>query len=104
MTTPLHIGLMVSINNTTMEGELTSWLPAGTRCTTLRIPRGKGMLTSESIPAYNAAALELAKQFRSAGIDILAYGCTAASVIAGPAAVLSSIQSTAWQVRRTLGL
>lgn len=70
---------------------------------TLRIPRGQGMLTSESITAYKAT-LELAKQFRSAGIDILAYGFTAASVIAGPAAVLSSIQSTAWQVRRTLGL
>lgn len=30
--TPLHIGLMVPINNntTTMEGDLTAWLPPGT--------------------------------------------------------------------------
>ena len=86
MTPPLKIGLMVPINNTTMEGELTAWLPAGTQCKTLRIPRGKGMLTADSIPAYKANALELAKQFRAEGIDILAYGCTAASFIAGPAA------------------
>lgn len=86
MTTPLKIGLMVPINNTTMEGELTAWLPPGTQCKTLRIPRGKGMLTADSIPAYKANALALAKQFRAEGIDILAYGCTAASFIAGPAA------------------
>ncbi len=24
---PLHIGLMVPVNNTTMEGESTAWLP-----------------------------------------------------------------------------
>ena len=86
MTAPLKIGLMVPINNTTMEGELTAWLPPGTQCKTLRIPRGKGMLTADSIPAYKANALALAKQFRAEGIDILAYGCTAASFIAGPAA------------------
>ena len=85
MATNLHVGLMVPINNTTMEGELTAWLPPGTRCTTLRIPRGKGMLTAASIPAYKAQALQLAKKFRTQGIDILAYGCTAASFIAGPA-------------------
>lgn len=31
--TPLHIGLMVPINNNTttmMEGDLTAWLPPGT--------------------------------------------------------------------------
>ena len=36
---PLRVGLMVPINNTTMERELLAWLPAGSRCTTLRIPR-----------------------------------------------------------------
>ena len=86
MTTPLKVGLMVPINNTTMEGELTAWLPAGSRVSTIRIPRGKGMLTADSIPAYKAQALQLARQFRAEGIDILAYGCTAASFIAGPAA------------------
>ena len=86
MISSLKIGLMLPINNTTMEVELTAWLPAGTQCTTLRIPRCTGMLTADSIPAYKADALELAKQFRTEGIDILAYGCTAASFIAGPAA------------------
>lgn len=54
---------------------------------TLRIPRGQGLLTglltADSIPAYKAQALELAKQFRAEGIDILVYGCTAASFLAG---------------------
>ena len=52
MSKPLKVGLMVPINNTTMERELTSWLPAGTQCVTLRIPRAKGMLTSAAIPAF----------------------------------------------------
>ena len=86
MKTTLKVGLMVPINNTTMEGELAAWLPAGAKVRTLRIPRGKGMLTADSIPAYKAQALQLARQFRDEGIDILAYGCTAASFIAGPAA------------------
>ncbi len=85
MKTTLKVGLMVPINNTTMEGELAAWLPAGSQVHTIRIPRGKGMLTADSIPAYKAQALQLARQFRDEGIDILAYGCTAASFIAGPA-------------------
>ena len=86
MSKPLKVGLMVPINNTTMERELTSWLPAGTQCVTLRIPRGKGMLTSETIPAYKAQALKLAEEFKRHDIDVLAYGCTAAGFISGPAA------------------
>jgi len=86
MTKPLRVGLMVPINNTTMARELTAWLPAGTECVTLRIPRGKGMLTSQTIPAYRAQALSLAEEFAGHGIDILAYGCTAAGFISGPAA------------------
>ena len=85
MSAARKVGLMVPANNTTMEGELTAWLSPGTRCVTIRIPRGKGLLTAESIPAYKTQALELARGFRRAGIDILAFGCTAASFIAGPA-------------------
>lgn len=79
------VGLMIPANNTTMEGELLSWLPAGSTCTTLRIPRGKGMLTPETMPAYKARALALAAAFANPQIDIVAYGCTAAGFIAGPA-------------------
>ena len=81
----LHVGLMVPINNTTMERELLAWLPAGTTCATQRIPRGKGLLTKESLPEYMAQALELAKAFDDPEIDVVAYGCTAAGFIAGPA-------------------
>jgi maleate cis-trans isomerase len=85
MTSPLKIGLMVPINNTTMEGELLAWLPPGTRCTTLRIPRGKGLLTADTIDSYIDGALALAATFDPAEIDIVAYGCTAAGFISGPA-------------------
>ena len=83
--TPFHVGLMVPINNTTMERELLAWLPAGSRCTTLRIPRGKGLLTPETMPAYRERALALAAMFADLDIDCVAYGCTAAGFIAGPA-------------------
>lgn len=85
MTPALHVGLMVPINNTTFEGELLAWLPPGSSCTTLRIPRGKGLLTSATLPAYKAQALSLAARFSDPDIDVVAYGCTAAGFIAGPA-------------------
>jgi maleate cis-trans isomerase len=85
MNTTLNVGLMVPINNTTFEGEILAWLPAGSTCTTLRIPRGKDLLTLETLPAYKAQALSLAVRFAVADIDVVAYGCTAAGFISGPA-------------------
>lgn len=81
---PLKVGLMVPSNNTTMEPEMLGWLPPGSTCVTLRIPRGKGLLTAETIPAYKEAAIELAKEFNNHDIDVIAYGCTAAGFILGP--------------------
>ncbi len=80
----LHVGLMVPSNNTTMERELTAWLPAGSTCATQRIPRGKGMLTQETLPEYMAQALKLAEVFDDPKVDVVAYGCTAAGFISGP--------------------
>jgi maleate cis-trans isomerase len=79
-----RIGLMVPANNTTMEPELRAWLD-GAPCRTLRIPRGKGLLGPAEIPAYVEQALELAKAYDPAQTDIVAYGCTAAGFIGGPA-------------------
>ena len=81
----LHVGLMVPANNTTMERELLAWLPAGSTCDTQRIPRGKGLLTQETLPDYVAQALEMAKTFNHPAVDVVAYGCTAAGFISGPA-------------------
>jgi len=81
---PLQIGLMVPANNTTMEGELLKWLPEGSSCRTLKIPRAAGMLTKETVPAYKASALELARQFDGLDLDMVVYGCTAAGFIYGP--------------------
>jgi maleate cis-trans isomerase len=80
----LKLGLMVPANNTTMEPELRAWLD-GAPCRTLRIPRGKGLLGPAEIPAYVEQALELAKGYDPAQTDIVAYGCTAAGFIGGPA-------------------
>lgn len=85
MIAPLHVGLMVPINNTTFERELPGWLPQGSTSITLRIPRGEGLLTPETLPAYKAAALSLAERFKDSGIDVVVYGCTAAGFISGPA-------------------
>lgn len=80
----VKLGLMVPANNTTMEPELLDWLP-GSQCRTLRIPRGKGLLGPAEIPAYVEQALELARDYDPAQTDIVAYGCTAAGFIGGPA-------------------
>lgn len=85
MTAALSVGLMVPINNTTLEGEMLAWLPEGSTCTTLRIPRGEHLLTAETLPAYKAQALSLATRFADRDINVVAYGCTAAGFISGPA-------------------
>jgi maleate cis-trans isomerase len=82
----LRVGLMVPSNNTTMEGELAAWLPAGSTVTTVKIPRGAGLLTAETIAAYRDGAIALAREhFAGGAFDLIAYGCTAAGFIAGPA-------------------
>lgn len=80
-----RVGVLIPENNTTVERELPLWLPA--RCTleAVRIPRGKGLLNADTLPAYRDKALGLAKRFGRADIDVLAYGCTAAGFILGPA-------------------
>jgi len=80
----LRIGLMVPANNTTMESELLAWLPRGSTCRTLRIPRGKGTLTPKDLPAYIGQAMKMATAFADDGIDLVVYGCTAAGFMAGP--------------------
>jgi arylmalonate decarboxylase len=62
-----------------------AWLPAGSRCHTVKIPRGKGLLTRESLPEYLGRALKLAEVFDNPDCDVVAYGCTAAGFISGPA-------------------
>jgi maleate cis-trans isomerase len=82
----LKVGLMVPANNTTMQVELPKWLPAGSQVTTVKIPRGPGMLTKDVIPAYRDSAIALARQhFAGGGFDLIAYGCTAAGFLSGPA-------------------
>ena len=83
----LAVGLMVPSNNTTMEPELLAWLPEGSSCRTLRIPRGKGTLTEADLPEYLGQAKTLARSFADHDLDLVVYGCTAAGFLAGPARV-----------------
>jgi maleate cis-trans isomerase len=84
--TPMNVGLMVPINNTTMEVELAAWLPKGSRVTTVKIPRGPGLLTKDTLPAYRDSAIALARQhFGNGEVEMIAYGCTAAGFLFGPA-------------------
>ena len=79
----LAVGLMVPSNNTTMEPELLAWLPEGSSCRTVRIPRGKGTLTPGDLPEYLAHAVSLAKDLADDDLDVIVYGCTAAGFLAG---------------------
>jgi maleate cis-trans isomerase len=82
----MKVGLMVPANNTTMERELAAWLPEGSSVTTMKIPRGEGLLTRDTIPAYRDRAIALACEHFSHGeVELLAYGCTAAGFLSGPA-------------------
>lgn len=81
---PIRVGLMVPENNTTMAHETLAWLPPGSRVDTIRIPRGKQILTSETLPAYRTLAVSLASEFVRDDIDVVIYGCTAAGFISGP--------------------
>lgn len=81
--TGLKVGLIVPMNNTTMAREIAGWLPAGSEIQVLRIPRGKGLITSEVLPEYVRSTLDLAAGM-SKNLDVIAYGCTAAGFVAGP--------------------
>lgn len=81
----VRVGVMIPANNTTVARELPRWLPPGSELNLVRIPRGAGLLTRETLPAYKANALALAEQFASDGTDVVAYSCTAAGFILGPA-------------------
>jgi maleate isomerase len=81
----MRIGLMVPASNTTMERELLGCLPAGATCEVRRIRIGAGMITAESLPAYQDAAYSEARGFPR-GLEAIAYGCTAAGFLGGPKA------------------
>lgn len=79
------VGLLVPENNTTMARELAQWLPHGSTCDRIGIPRGKGMLTPADLPDYITHGVRLARTFARGDIDAIVYGCTAAGFLAGPA-------------------
>ena len=83
-TKPLHIMLVIPENNTTMEHELMLLLPPGSTSHVVRVPRGKGLLTKETLPEYKDSTIRVCQESKDQDIDIVAYGCTAAGFIMGP--------------------
>lgn len=81
---PLKIMLIVPANNTTMHHELLEWLPPKSECEIIKITRGAGLLTEETLPAYKELTLNLCQEKNFSEIDAVAYGCTAAGFILGP--------------------
>lgn len=81
---PPRVGVMVPANNTTVARELPQWLPHAAAVDVIRIPRGAGLLSAETLPAYRANAVTLAREFARPDIDVVGYGCTAAGFILGP--------------------
>lgn len=79
-----RIGAMVPANNTTVAQEVPLWLPSGVLVDVVRIPRGSGLLSPETLPAYRASAVALARGLARADVDVVGYGCTAAGFILGP--------------------
>ena len=79
-----RVGVMVPANNTTVARELPQWLPTAAAIDVVRIPRGSGLLSPETLPAYRDNAVALARQLARADIDVVGYGCTAAGFILGP--------------------
>jgi arylmalonate decarboxylase len=88
---------MVPANNTTVARELSHWLPPTATVDVVRIPRGAGLLTPATLPAYRDHALTLARQFAREEVDVVGYGCTAAGFILGPEgdrALTADLQTT----------
>ena len=81
---PIRVMLVVPENNTTMHQELLAWLPQGSSCEVVRVPRGKGLLTQETLPAYKESTIAVCQKATGLKFDIVAYGCTAAGFILGP--------------------
>ena len=81
---PIRVMLVVPENNTTMHHELLAWLPIGSSCEVVRVPRGKGLLTQETLPAYKESTIAVCQEGADSKFDIVAYGCTAAGFILGP--------------------
>jgi maleate cis-trans isomerase len=81
---PIRVMLVVPENNTTMHHELLAWLPKGSSCEVVRVPRGKGLLTQETLPAYKESTITVCQKAAGLKFDIVAYGCTAAGFILGP--------------------
>ena len=71
-TTHPRVGVMVPANNTTVARELPQWLPSAARVDVVRIPRGGGLLSAETLPAYRANAIALARAFARRGVDDVA--------------------------------
>jgi len=81
---PVRVGLIVPGTNTTMTPEFEALSPPGTIVRRAGVVRGKGPITAGELDDFKAKGVALAGELAAAGIDIIAYGCTAAGFLEGP--------------------
>jgi len=77
----LRIGLLVPASNTTMESEFWRMAPEGVSVHVARMLLGK--VNEEDLLKMEAYVELAAKELATAGVDIIAFGCTTGSLIKG---------------------
>jgi len=77
--------IVVPENKTTMEAEISALCPALAPMPVARVKRPRRTLLLEDLPAYADATLDAVEPYADAQLDLVIYGCTAASFLGGPA-------------------
>ena len=81
----LRVVLVVPATNTTMEPELRAHWPQITELHRIGVPRPMRPIVAGDLPEYRAQTLKAVERLLPRRIDIVAYGCTTAGFLAGPA-------------------
>jgi len=81
-----RIGLIIPSSNTTMEPEFWSMAPQGVSIHAARVPLERVLerVTSKELLRMEEEAEHTARLLATAEVDIVVYGCTTGSLVAGP--------------------
>jgi arylmalonate decarboxylase len=88
------IGLIVPASNTVMAHEWGLIAPEGVSVHTARVTQS-GRSSQASFDEMAAATTLAAEQLRSAGVDVVAYGCTSGSFMTSPTEITRGIAEAA---------
>ena len=85
-----RIGLIVPVSNTTNEAEFSLYAPDGVTTHTMRAPLHLDSARPD-FERLRADTVERARMLAPAGCDIIAYGCTASSMMTDEAALSAAV-------------